>query len=222
MRLKRIFTGAEQLSTSVRRKVEQAAGCPIVDFLGACECNLVGWQCPECGLYHCCDDNVIVEVLRDGRPVGPGEDGELILTTLHSYAMPFLRYRLGDSIRLADAPRRCRVGFTTFERIQGRTVDYLTLPDGSRLSPYTLMDELDVLDGVQRYEAEQTDSSGVTVRVQPEEGVDRGVLHDKVSSQCRRVLPAAVAVRVEMVDRFVVDPTRKRRFVRVAEAMRGR
>jgi len=46
------------------------------------------WECKETGEFHTCDDGMIVEVLKDGRPAAMGERGEVVGTNLHSFTMP--------------------------------------------------------------------------------------------------------------------------------------
>jgi phenylacetate-CoA ligase len=84
---------------------------------------------------------VVVEVLRDGQPVEPGERGEVVVTNLHAYAMPFIRYRIGD---LATRGHSCPCGapFGTIGEIQGRMIDYFPLPDGRLLHPYEIVSRL--------------------------------------------------------------------------------
>ena len=82
-----------------------------------------------------------MEVLRDGRPVEPGEQGEVVVTNLHAYAMPFIRYRIGD---LATRAPACACGspFTALGAVQGRMIDYFPLPDGRLLHPYEIVTRL--------------------------------------------------------------------------------
>ena len=98
-------------------------------------------ECPWSGTLHACEDAVLVEVLRDGRPVEPGEQGEVVVTNLHAYAMPFVRYRIGD---LATRAPSCACGtpFTTLGAVQGRMIDYFPLPDGRLLHPYEIVTRL--------------------------------------------------------------------------------
>ena len=218
LRLHRVFSGAEQLSERGRRLIEQAARCRLLDFYGASECNLIAWECAGCGLYHTCDDSVMVEVLRNGRPVEPGEEGELFVTGLDGFAMPFLRYQVGDVVRTPLRPPPCAVRFGAIESIQGRVVDYLLLPDGRRLSPYVLMNELDELQLLRRYEAEQPEPARLIVRFQVEAGGCRDQASAQVLERCRKVIPREVSIDLKIQERFELDPTRKRRFVRSAAA----
>ncbi len=78
----------------------------------------MAWECRHSGDLHTCDDGVLVEVLRDGRPAEPGERGEVVVTNLHAYAMPFIRYRIGD-LATRGAPCGCGAPFSTIGEITG-------------------------------------------------------------------------------------------------------
>jgi phenylacetate-CoA ligase len=134
-KLRYISCGGETLTRVKRRAIERGFGVPVYDVFGAHECNIVAWECPQTGLYHVCDDNVVVEVVRDGRQVEQGEQGELVITALHSYTMPFIRYRMGNVV--VKGPETCPCGqpFSTLHKIVGRVREYFILPNGRRIHP---------------------------------------------------------------------------------------
>ena len=94
-----VFCGAALTSRGLRDEAAAGFGCPVIDFYGAHEINLIAFECLECGSYHTIDDSVIVEALKDGRPAEPGERGEVHVTALHSRTMPFIRYSWAISRR---------------------------------------------------------------------------------------------------------------------------
>src|SRR5262249_132951 len=108
------------------------------EMYGTHELGLIGWQCLHMGAFHVADDSVIVEVLKDGRPARCGETGEGVVTRLHAFAMPFIRYRLGDLV--TQGGRSCGRGapFSTIWTVQGRMLDYFPLAGGRLLHPYEL------------------------------------------------------------------------------------
>src|SRR3989304_6643316 len=93
-----VVVGAEVLTPLMRRQITEAFSAPVFDCYASHEFNLIAWECKSTGEHHTCDDNLIVEVLNDDRPVAIGERGEVVGTDLHSFAMPFIRYRLGDIV----------------------------------------------------------------------------------------------------------------------------
>jgi phenylacetate-CoA ligase len=134
-----IAAGAEPVTPDRRRRIETGFGARVYDVYGSEEFNLIAAECPHTGLLHITEAAVVVEVLRDGSPVLPGETGEVVVTALHSYAMPFLRFRLGDVARLGPAPCPCGAPFATLAGLEGREEDVFPLPDGRLLIPHVLV-----------------------------------------------------------------------------------
>jgi phenylacetate-CoA ligase len=97
---------------ATRARIEAAFGARAFDLPGLTEIAAWGFECDaRSGLTHVHEDYVYPEVLdEDGRPVKPGERGELVFTSLYRRAMPLLRYRTRDVVQLAD--RRCPCGRT--------------------------------------------------------------------------------------------------------------
>jgi phenylacetate-CoA ligase len=134
-----VVTGAEVLTPLMRRQISEAFRAQVFDTFGAHEFKLIAWQCKETGEFHTCDDSLIIEVLRDGRPAAAGERGEMVGTNLHSFAMPFIRYRLGDIVTKGSETCSCGQPFSTIKAIQGRMIDYFLLPNGRIIHPYEIV-----------------------------------------------------------------------------------
>lgn len=207
-----IFTGAEQLPGGLRDRLEECCTCRVLDFYGAVECNLIAWECKGCGSYHICDDSVIVEVLNGDRPALPGEEGDVVVTALHSYAMPFIRYRIGDRVSLPASASACSIPFGTIAKIQGRSVDYLRFPGNVSVSPYQIMDQLDALAEVRRYEVVQDETHAIQVQFEAPEAGDSSI-ERRVRDILKSVLPCNVVIETRRVDRIDSTAAAKRRFV---------
>jgi len=197
--LRFVLSGGEVLEPSVRRYAEHIFGCPVVDLYGAHEVALIAFECARCRGYHVLDDSVVVEVLDGDRPVAPGEVGDAVVTALHSYAMPFIRYRLRDRIRRPVDPPPCEWAFQTIEQPQGRRLDPLRLSDGTSVPAHRLMHAVRELEGVARYQVrqEQPDLLHIPYVALPQAS---GGLGAEIEAALRAYVPASVALRVEEVD----------------------
>ncbi len=136
-----VVIGGEVATPAMRLRIREAFGAPLHETYASHECPLIAWECRHSGDLHTCDDGVLVEVLQEDRAAEPGERGEVVLTNLHAYAMPFLRYRIGDLATRAGACR-CGLPFGSVGEIQGRMIDYFPLPDGRLLHPYEIVTRL--------------------------------------------------------------------------------
>jgi len=140
---------SECLAPDTRDLVRKAWGVPLTDMYTANEVGYVALQCPVSGLYHIQSEDVLVEVIDDsGKHCAPGETGHVVVTSLHNFAMPFIRYALGDHAVVGGT---CPCGRTlpTLERILGRTRNMLQLPDGGKCWPGFPMNTLVDLDAIQ-------------------------------------------------------------------------
>jgi phenylacetate-coenzyme A ligase PaaK-like adenylate-forming protein len=124
--------GAEPWSEAMRAQIEATLPIKALDIYGLSEIIGPGVSC-ECieaqaGL-HVNSDHFLVEVVDpgSGRPVGPGERGELVFTTLTKQAMPLLRYRTGDIASLDPSPCVCGRTLPRMSKVFGRVDDMLVI-----------------------------------------------------------------------------------------------
>ncbi len=129
-RLRVLIFGAEPYSEATREKLEQLYRVRALNCYGLSEMNGPGVAF-ECGMnegMHVWEDSYIVEVIdpKSGQPLPPGEEGEVVFTTLTREAMPLIRYRSRDLARLYERTDcSCGRNFRRLSRIIGRTDDML-------------------------------------------------------------------------------------------------
>ncbi len=130
--LRAVWTVSEPVDDSLRALCRDVAGVRIVHNYTAAETGWMALQCPSCDGFHVQSEVCLLEVLDDAnRQVAPGETGRVVVTPLHGFAMPLLRYDIGDEAEWGG-PCACGRGLPVLTRIVGRTGDALTLPDGRR------------------------------------------------------------------------------------------
>ncbi len=137
LRFRVVLTSSETLFEHQRRTIERAFGCRVHDSYGSAEMVALATEC-EAGTLHVSPEVGVVEVLRDGRPVGEGETGELVCTGLLNRAMPLVRYRTGDAAVRGAGACPCGRPLPILRRIEGRVDDLLWTRDGraiGRLDP---------------------------------------------------------------------------------------
>lgn len=133
--LREVRSFGETLGPDLRSLCREAWNVAVVDSYSAEEVGYIALQCPEHEHYHAQAENLLVEVLNDqGQPCLPGEIGKIVVSTLHNFAMPLLRYEIGDYAEVG-APCACGRGLPVLQRIMGRQRNLLTLPDGRQHWP---------------------------------------------------------------------------------------
>jgi phenylacetate-CoA ligase len=210
VRARLVLCGGEVVEAAARRVIEEGFSAALIDFYGAHEFNLLASQCPA-GVYHVCDDNVLLEIVDEtGRPVKSGEIGEVVATALHSYTMPFVRYRTGDLATRGQGTCGCGQPFSTLHAIQGRAVDYLCLPNGRRVHPYAITVALAEreADWVSQHQLVQTRDGRVELKVLPRRAPRLEELQ-RLRVFATTVLGSGVDLDIALVERFPRHPSGK-------------
>jgi phenylacetate-CoA ligase len=135
-KLKAFVATGEVLDRAAQEQIVRVFECPVLDVYGAREIGPIAFRCPDGEAYHVCAETVFCEILRDnGEPAAPGEQGRIVVTPLFEFAMPFVRYDLGDYAVMSSAPCPCGRGLPSLARIAGRSRHLFMMPDGSRFWP---------------------------------------------------------------------------------------
>ncbi len=128
--LRETRTFGEMLPVDLRELARQVWGVKLTDMYSAEEVGYIALQCPETEHYHVQSENLLVEILNGrGEPCQPGETGEVVVTTLHNFAMPLIRYRILDHAEVGE-PCRCGRTLPVLRRIVGRQRNMVSLPNG--------------------------------------------------------------------------------------------
>ncbi len=125
--LKRGIFGAEPWSEETRKRIEDKTGIHAFDVYGTSEMSgPLFTECTEKNGIHIWGDHFIPEVVdSEGEPVGDGEKGELVVTTISKEAMPLIRWRTGDVTILEEEKCACGRTHPRLMRILGRADDML-------------------------------------------------------------------------------------------------
>ncbi len=206
-----VFTDSELLMPDARAMIEQAFGIPPIDIFGTFETDNIAFQCVARDGYHVAIDSVVLEIVRDGRPVPIGSEGEIVVTVLGNRTQPFIRYNLRDIGRLSTLRCGCGLPFPLLTVIQGRANDLIVLADGRRLTPEWFLGQIkDFVASIQQYQLRQTDIGRFELLIVPSRccpEVDRAGVVNAV----RSVL-GDVQIELHLVAVIPPDRSGKRRF----------
>lgn len=203
-----VLTGAEALFDHQREKIEAGFGCPAFETYGSREFMLIAAECEAHQGLHISAENLMVEIIKDGKPAAPGEVGEVVITDLHNFAHPFIRYQTGDMTSLVnDGQCACGRGLPRLAPVEGRVTDMIRTPDGGKLSGIFSLHLLKDFEAIERFQIEQDRIDHVIIRVvlaAPLAQDDR----DYILNSFREMLPG-VEPEFEEVDQVKVDPSGK-------------
>ncbi|MFX0116636.1 MAG: phenylacetate--CoA ligase family protein [Candidatus Hodarchaeota archaeon] len=128
---KAIFSTSSKLLAGQRKIVEEAFCCEVYDWYASREMLTMASECPHHSGLHVASDHVVLEFVKNGEHTAPGEEGKVLVTNLHNYSMPFIRYDIGDVGKPSNESCQCGRGLPLIESIEGRTYEIFVTSDGS-------------------------------------------------------------------------------------------
>jgi len=129
-----IIVSAEMLYDESRGAIETCFKVPVYNRYGGRDLHFVAQECQVRRGLHINSENLLLEIVKDGRQVAPGELGEIVITRLDNFVMPFVRYRSGDMGVMNDALCECGRSLPLLDRIEGRVQDAIVTVDGKIIS----------------------------------------------------------------------------------------
>ena len=207
-----IFHSSALLDQGSRESLEAAFGCEITDIYGSDEAGCIAWECKSCQGYHLNQDLLIVEVLKQGRPASPGESGEVIITNLHSYAMPFIRYAQGDVVTLSTKKPVCGCTFPLIEQIEGRTDDFIQLKNGRKISPHPVYHSIDPIPGIRKWRLiqEEIDIFKLEIEASPDYSTDS---ETAIRKNLEELFKLSINLNIVLKNKISMEPGQKFRSV---------
>ena len=191
--------GAEVWTEQMRRRIEQGYGLKekgggARNVYGATELlgPGSGQECEHENWFHFWTDHFYLEVVdpETGEPVGPGEQGEMMVTTLTKEAMPLIRYRLRDLTILDEGG--CACGRSAFPRcmwVTGRLDDVIQYR-GAKVWPGAIQEAILRFPEVNDYlvEVDRTGPKGFQISVEVRSASDRPELRQSIARELRKNL----------------------------------
>jgi len=205
---KSIITSSETLECGLKERLEQALKAPVIDFYGHNELTVAAVQYGCRDMYHIRGELGIVELL----PIRESQY-EMVGTSLHNYAMPFIRYRTGDvAIKLKE---RCRCGLnhSVLSAVSGRLGDIIVTPERKHVSPSIIDYCFNNLYEIKEGQIVQEDLDRLRVRIVPWKGISEAT-RAKILADINATLQSPrMAVSVDVVDHIPRTPGGKRLIV---------
>jgi len=207
-----IITSAMVLHAWQRRIIEEVFACPVTNRYGCEEVSLIACECERHQGLHVNADGLYVEVLRDGRPVPAGQQGQVHVTDLANRAMPLLRYQVGDLAVLSNRRCVCGRGLPLLERIAGRVADFVVTPTGQLISGISLTENFALqVPGVAQFQIVQEAADQFVFRLVRGPGFGAASL-ERLRELVDATFGREVRYRCEFLDRIAPEASGKYRF----------
>jgi phenylacetate-CoA ligase len=149
--LKTVFVTGELLYPHQRQFIAETLNAPVANGYGGRDSGFIAHECPQGGM-HVMADAIILELVDPlGRPVQPGQSGEIVVTDLYSEEAPFIRYATGDMAVLSTRSCPCGRALPLLERIEGRSNDSIIAPDGRVINSLALVYPVREVEGIEQF-----------------------------------------------------------------------
>ena len=207
-RPQRILGAAEALHDSQRELIQQAFGAPAYNTYGCREFMLIAAECEHRQGLHLNADHLRVEL---GASVGVGEGPrEVIVTDLHNYGMPLLRYANGDLATASTARCTCGRALPLLASVDGRKLDALRTPDGRFVPGEYIVYAFLGATGIRRYQVVQKQLDRFDITVVRDHDFEEGVI-GKLRHELQKVVGDNVALNFHYADDIPLTATGKQR-----------
>jgi phenylacetate-CoA ligase len=209
-----IFGTAELIDSLSMKYVENTFNAPFYDQFGCSEVDRTAWQCPEKVGYHMDIDSVITQFVdEDGNELSKGEKGEVVYTSLFNYAMPLIRYAVGDVGVPSDEECPCGRSLPLMKVVEGRKDSLLHLPGGRLLSPRAITNAVaEFIDKIVQYRVVQKKIDLLNIYIQKKNDVDERELQTELVRHLNGLLSLNkqyVSINVEFVKEMPKSKTGK-------------
>jgi phenylacetate-CoA ligase len=201
-----VIAAAEPVYESHRELVREALGAPLYNTYGSREFMSIAGECERRDGLHVHAENLLVET-EAAPEEGPSK---ILITDLHNYGMPFLRYEIGDLGVLEAGACACGRGLPRLRSIEGRVLDALRGRDGrvvpGEFFPHLMKD----IPEVREFQAEQKAIDHIVLRM-----VQSGELSERsratLESEIRKAFGDSARIELERVDSIPARASGKRR-----------
>ncbi len=207
-----VITAAEMLSDRQRETIERAFGAPVFHTYGCREVMLIGAECEHHQGYHASDDHLVLEIVDDAGQQMHNGVGNLLVTDLHNWGMPFLRYENGDLARASasEPPCPCGRGLKRLGKVEGRKLDVLKTPDGRIVLGEFFVHLLNGVASVGRFQVRQKQLDRLELLIVPKgefTAVDEAFVRGKIGA----VIGEEAQLDIQLVSDIALTAGGKRR-----------
>jgi len=203
-----VVSTAMVLRDDLRNKIEDVFGTKVYDFYGSREVDGIAGECKH-GLLHIFAFNNYVEVLDNNKKAKEGENGKVIITALHNYSMPLVRFDIGDMAVLGPEKCECGNSLPTLKKITGRVCCVFRKEDGTIIDDEYFIELFFGKEQIKAFRIIQEDYKKIRIMIVPREGIIEDSERRSIEEKIRLVMGKDCKVTWEVVDEITKTNTGK-------------
>lgn len=163
-KVKVFFPTAETVLPEHREVIGRVLGCMVINQYASSEGAPFILEC-KVGNLHIHPLTGIFEVVD--KEMNPSSEGEILVTSFTTHGTPLVRYRIGDSIKLAPSEINCSCGciFPLVENIEGRSNDYILSPTNGKVNLGNISNSTKNVNGIIKFQVIQDNLYHVRVLI---------------------------------------------------------
>ena len=211
LKLKGLISSAETLTDAMRNDIEAAFKCKVLNRYGSREVGVIASECLTGEGLHINAESIYLELCHGNREAGAGESGEIVVTDLWNYGMPFIRYQTGDVAVRSDALCSCGRRLPMLKEVKGRVSDFIVDTKGGLVHGEYFSHLFYGLKGIEQFQMIQEDARFITLKIVPGKDYSPSVL-EPVIDKIKLCLGSDISVSVETCTSSIVEASGKFRF----------
>lgn len=162
---------------------------------------------------HILSDAILVEVVDgEGRPLPPGESGEIVVTDLYSHEVPFIRYATGDYGALSSQRCRCGRALPLLEKLEGRAMDFFLAADGRTIPGGSVFYAFYGIDGIDQFRVIQKEVGNFHIQITTGKNY-RAESESRIREGIERRMRSPLEITFEYLPSFPAEPSGKFRCI---------
>jgi len=211
-----IMTSAGTLYDHMRQTIERVFQAPVFNRYGSTEAGDMACECERHQGLHVSTATHLIEIVdQEGKLAKPGETGEIVVTLLHNYAMPYIRYRIGDMGAWSTQPCSCGRGLPLLKEVSGRVTDMFVDMEGRWVDGRVFLYILDPKPYIRKFQVIQERADFLRILIVPVKdiGAPEVVYAQEVADikqEIKKVM--ACEVQVEFLDEILPTSSGKYRY----------
>lgn len=166
--LKAVISLGDKLFNHYKTNIKKAFNCEVFDTYGSAEGFMIAAQ-KDLDAYYILSPHVLIEIVDDeNKPVSDGTMGNILITRLDGYAMPMIRYRLGDlgiMLPRENYPKKRAYNYPLLQQIVGRETDVVKTKNGKSLVVHSFTGIFEHISGIKQFKVVQKNLNGIDIEI---------------------------------------------------------